>query len=58
MILISYLMPFRQVPQINLSARIDENTLIFDALGRVLLDAQEFHQKSFPMAKSIQRCVQ
>ena len=50
--------PFCQVPQVYFSLKFNENTPIFDALGGVLLDAQEFHQKSFPLAKSIQRCVQ
>ena len=52
------LTPFCQVPQVHFSLKFSENTPIFDALGSVLVDAQEFHQKSFPLAKSIQRCVQ
>jgi hypothetical protein len=51
------LTPFCQVPQVYFSLKFNENTPIFDALGGVLLDAQEFHQKTFPLAKSIQRCV-
>ena len=51
------LTPFCQVPQVYFSLKFNENTQIFDALGGVLLDAQEFHQKTFPLAKSIQRCV-
>ena len=46
------------MPQVHFSLKFSENTPIFDALGGVLVDAQEFHQKSFPLAKSIQRCVQ
>lgn len=31
--------------------------MIYDALGEILADAQEFHRKSFPLAKPIQRFV-
>ena len=51
------LMTFGQVSQVHFSLKFSENTPIFDALGGVLLDAQEFHQKSFPLAKPIQRWV-
>ena len=49
-----------QVPQVYFSLKFNESIPIFDALGGVLLDAQEFHQnlKSFPLAKAIQRFVQ
>jgi hypothetical protein len=31
--------------------------MIYDALGKILGDAQDFHQKSFPLIKPIQRFV-
>jgi hypothetical protein len=37
--------------------KFDESTPIYNALGDVLVNAQEFHQKSFPLAKPIQRFV-
>ena len=49
------MMTFCLVSQVHFSLKFSENTPIFDALGGVLLDAQEFHQKSFPLAKPIQR---
>ena len=46
-----------QVPQVYFSLKFDETTMIYDALGDVLVDAQAFHQKSFPLAQPIQRFV-
>ena len=48
---------FCQVPQVYFSLKFDETRMIYDALGEILADAQEFHQKSFPLAKPIQRFV-
>jgi len=45
----------KKVPQVYFSLRFDETRMIYDALGEILVDAQEFHQKSFPLAKPIQR---
>jgi hypothetical protein len=47
----------RQVPQVYFSLKFDESTPIYNALGNVLVDTQEFHRKSFPLAKPIQRFV-
>jgi hypothetical protein len=47
----------QQVPQVYFSSKFDETTQIYDALGDILVDAQEFHRKSFPLAKLIQRFV-
>jgi hypothetical protein len=38
-------------------SKFDETTPIYNALGDILVDAQAFHQKSFPLAKPIQRFV-
>jgi hypothetical protein len=46
-----------QVPQVYFSLKFDESTPIYNALGDVLVDAQEFHRKSFPLAKPIQRFI-
>jgi hypothetical protein len=48
--------PEIQVPQVYFSLKFDETRLIYEALGEILVDAQEFHKKSFPLAKPIQRC--
>jgi hypothetical protein len=55
LLLISYFDAIFQVPQVYFSLKFSENIPIFEALGGVLMDAQEFHQKSFPLAKPIQR---
>ena len=46
-----------QIPQVYFSLKFDDTTMIYDALGDILVDAQAFHQKSFPIAKPIQRFV-
>jgi hypothetical protein len=43
-----------QVPEVHFSLKFEETMPIFDALGSVLLDAQEYHRKGFPLAKPIQ----
>jgi hypothetical protein len=45
------------VPQVHFSLKFEEKMSTFDALGLVLLDAQEYHCKVFPLAKPIQRLV-
>jgi hypothetical protein len=45
------------VPQVHFSLKFEEKMSMFDALGLVLLDAQEYHRKGFPLANPIQRCV-
>ena len=46
-----------QIPQVYFLLKFDETTPIYNALGDILVDAQEFHRKSFPLAKPIQRFV-
>jgi hypothetical protein len=38
--------------------KFDENEMTWDALGKILVDAQIFHHKSFPLAHVIQRYAQ
>ena len=45
------------VSQVYFSLKFDETRIIYNALGKILADAQEFHQKSFPLIKLIQRFV-
>jgi len=44
-----------QVPQVYFSLKFEETAMIYDALGDILVEAQAFHRKSFPLAKQIQR---
>jgi len=47
--------PEIQVPQVFFSIKFDETRMIYDALSKILEDAQEFYWKSFPLMKAIQR---
>jgi len=44
-----------QIPQVYFSLKFDDTMMIYDALGDILVDAQAFHRKSFPIAKPLQR---
>ena len=54
---IEYLNLCFQIPQVFLLLKFDKSTAIYNTLGDILVDGQEFHWKSFPLAKPIQRFV-